>query len=225
MRKATCVMMFWVILQVSASGAAAQENVTIKIVGISKVLSVQVARDVVKLQLTKTRSMLPVLKRIEGLDQLISLRVLDLSFTEINAQTDTRFLAQASHLEEMRLGFMKIKNFDFLRYLPEIVRVIDYDFVEIQDSSLVIDLRNNKRIERLDVGTSDLASIPRVINPPVSFRILNLARNHIKDIYANSATGSVSFKIVLSDSDYYATRDRRLPNVFDWSSMRDQLAE
>ena len=39
------------------------------------------------------------------------------------------FFSEAKNLEELRMGFIEMVNFDFLKFLPSIRRVIAYDFV------------------------------------------------------------------------------------------------
>jgi Leucine-rich repeat (LRR) protein len=199
------------------------KEVKIEIVGNTNRISILVNDEIQTLTLTKTKSMVPNLIRINGLNDLIKLKILDLSFTNMSDKTDFSFLAEAKNIEELRMGFVTIPNFDFISYMHKIRRIIAYDFIDVINMDYVIDLKNNPNIERLDLGTTKLSKIPEIKNQPDTFKYLNLVGNDLSDIPMFFPDRKIKYKVVVSDDIYQKMNQKIIPNIVSWSQIASDI--
>lgn len=212
--KKIIIVFFYIII---ASLASCNDNVMLRIIGKEQVKEIYVDKNIESLVLTKTESMVPKLKNIQGLEKLKSLRELTIEFSDMTL-ADFTFFDDNKNLEILRLKFITVNDLSFIGRLQNLKRLYLTEGIEIKNSS--IDLSKNPEIEYIQIWGFSLDSFPFVSNSPNSFLYLDIAWSNLSDFNIENLNPKVVYVI----KDKYLLKINEIPeNIIGYKSIRGTL--
>ncbi len=213
MKKIVIVFLYTII----APLATCDDNIMLRIVGKEQDKEIYVDKVIESLVLTKTKSMVPKLKSIQGLENLESLEELTIEFTDMTF-TDFTFLENHRNLEILRLKFVTVTDLRFIGQLQNLKRLYLTDGLDIKDTS--IELSGNSEIEYIQIWGFSLGSFPLVSNSSNSFLYLDIAWSNLSDFNIKSLNPEVNYII----KDRYLSKIIEVPeNIITYNSIRETL--
>ena len=144
------------------------ETITVKgLGGVQKTINVD--ENISELVLSKT---VHEITQIDGIEKLTKLRKLKIQFSDLTNITSD-FWKSIDNVEILEIGFGTIEDLSFLELLPNLISFSLNETIKVK-KDCNLNLKNNKKIEYIELhGINDMA-YPLVISPPKSLKTIDI---------------------------------------------------
>ena len=200
-KKLLFILYFFVII-----GFQFSDSIIVKGIG-SRQKIINVDNDAYELNLSKTVNQIT---EIEGIEKLKNLRKLKIAFSDITT-ISSDFWKSISEIHFLEIGFGTINDFSFLQYLPNLITLSVYE-TYIIEKNCNLNLKNNEKLEYIELhGIHDIA-YPCVIYPPNSLKVLDIKgsvfRPENEDEFLVSLANT-DIVLIINDKQYQQLKDNK----------------